>query len=402
MAKIREKLRKPGIAAFYAAFILIMFVDYVSATSIHVIYSGRMFQLAIILLMCKAFVTEYTKKEYMMLIFSLIIGAVSFLHVHNYFACLIFLLIFAGKDIPFKKAIAAYLIFVGICIAVTVSAACLGIYGEMSMIQDFRDMGVVEARYCFGFKHPNACHIVLLQFALGLIWYFWEQIKWFHILTVILLNGILFIFTDSRTNMLLGAVLLAIMLLGKIWTKIQSLKLTYGLGIIALASSLLLSLATVMQHDPNNMSMLMRFIDKIWSGRIYWGSYWANFCTDYTDTNGAIIVPREKISLFSHINSQISIDMGFIKLYYNYGIIIFIMVIALILIKLYRNVRSKDFAELMIIVSGIVWMLGEAFSFGEFITRNILFVFMLDLLQRQETQRENVDGNISTQVVEGP
>ena len=99
------------------------------------------------------------------------------------------------------------------------------------------------------------------------------------------------------------------------------------------------------------------------------------------------------------MDKQISIDMGFIKLYYNYGIIIFAIVIALILIKLYQNARKKDYAELLLIMIGIVWMLGEAFSTGEFITRDILFILMLDLLQKQGLRGESADSAMSTLTV---
>lgn len=391
---MREKLRNPGIAAFYAAFILILFVDYVSATSISVIYSGRMFQLAIILLMGKVLITKYSKREWIILALLIIVGVLSFYYVHNYFACLLFLLIFASKDIPFKKTVAVYLIFVGTCILITACAACLGIYGELSITKDFRAMGVVETRYCFGFKHPNACHIIVLQFILVLLWYFWEKVKWFHILAAILMNGILFIFTDSRTNVVLGTGVLGVMLLGKLWTKLQKAKWVYGFGIITLASSLMLSLLTVIQGTE---SALLAFVDKIWSGRIYWGHIWANFYINYGDDKVLGYTARERVPLFSRRDGQMTIDMGFIKLYYNYGIIIFAIVISFMLIKLYRNARKKDLAELMLIMIGIVWMLGEAFSFGEFITRNILFILMFDLLQEPVCHDKSIDGDIGLQ-----
>lgn len=378
---MREKLRRPGIVAYFTAFLLILFVDYVSATGIHVVYSGRMFQLAAILLMCKVLITKYSKKECIMLILSIIVGALSFHYVHNYFAFLLFLLIFAGKDIPFKKIAAVYLIFLGVCIAITAGAAFLGIYGEMSITQDFRATGVAETRYCFGFTHPNTCHIVFLQFFLALIWYFWDKARWFHIAAAILANGALFIFTDSRTNVLLGTGILLILLIGKLRTELQKAWWMYGLGIAALTASLLLSLFTVIWGTE---PAILRFVDKIWSGRIYWGHIRANFYS-MSDTDTAIRI-RERITLFSGLDKQIDIDMGFIKLYYNYGIIIFIIVVSLIFIKLYRNARKKDLAELMIIVCGIVLMLGESFSFGEFITRDILFIFMLDLLHKPETE----------------
>lgn len=394
---MREKLRRPGIAVFYAALLLILFVDYVSATSVSLIYSGRLFQFAAVLLMCKVLVTKYTKTEYILLGLSLIIAALSFLYVHNYFACLLFLLIFAGKDIPFRKTAAMYLMFVGVCIVITASAAFLGIYGEISMKQDFRGLGM-ETRYCFGFTHPNTCHIIYMQFILVLIWYFWEKIKWFHIMAAILINAVLYIFTDSRTNMLLGTVVLGTMLLGKIWKWIQKAVWVYGLGIITLTTSLILSFLTVI-HDTTE-SALLDFVDKIWSGRIYWGHIWAKYYLIYEDDKVTGWTEREKITLFSHRDGQILIDMGFLKLYYNYGIIIFAIVIALMLIKIYRNARKKDLAELMIIVSGMVWMLGESFSFGQYITRNILFVFMLDLLQKQEVNYGSIEGGISNRTVE--
>lgn len=394
---MHERLRKTGVAAYYAAFLLILFVDYVSATSINVIYSGRMFQLAIILLMGKVIITKYSKKEYVILVFSLVIGALSFYFVHNYFAWMLFLLIFASKDIPFKKIVSVYLLFMGAYILVTVSAACLGIYGEMSMTQDFRAAGVVETRYCFGFKHPNACHIIILQFVLTLFWYFWDKIKWFHILAAALMNGILFVFTDSRTNVLLGTGVLGVMLLGKLWVGLQKAIWVYAFGIITLAVSLMLSLLTVIQGTE---SALLNFVDKIWSGRIYWGHIRANYYTIYEDNIVTGYAEREIVTLFSHMDKQISIDMGFIKLYYNYGIIIFVMVITLMLIKLYQNACKKDYAELLLIIIGIVWMLGETFSSGEFITRDILFIFMLNLMQRQGLRGESTDSTMSTLTVE--
>lgn len=393
---MREKLKNPGIAAFYAAFLLILFVDYVSATSISVIYSGRMFQLAAILLMGKVFVTKYSKKEYIILALLLVVGALSFFHVHNYFAFLLFLLIFASKDIPFKKTVAVYLIFTVVCIVTIACAAGFGICGELSMTENFRGLGL-ERRYCFGFTHPNTCHIVFLQFILVLLWYFWERVKWFHILTAILMNGVLFIFTDSRTNVLLGTGILAVMLLGKLYPKLQKVKWMYGFGLITLAASLMLSMLTVIRGTE---SVLLSFVDKIWTGRIYWGNLWANYYFYYEDGKVTGWTERERITLFSNLDGKMPIDMGFIKLYYSYGIIIFIIVIAFILIKLYQNACKKDFAELLLIMIGIVWMLGETFSFGEYFARNILFIMMLAILYTSNCYDESADSGMSVQTVE--
>ncbi len=371
--------------AFYSAFILVLFVDYVSATSIPVIYSGRMFQLAILLLLLKVILTKYSKAEWAACILLLGVGVISFFHVKNYFFLLLVLLIFAAKAISFRRIIAVYLIFTGILTVTVGTAAFFGWFGEMSQTADFRMQGVIETRYCMGYTHPNTYHIVLLQLLLTAVWFYWEKLKWYHLAAAIMINFGIFMATDSRTNLILGTGILGLLLLGKVIRGLSACKWLYTAGFLTLAGSLLLSFLTVV---AGTRIALLEKIDRFWSGRILWGHAWANNYLYYEEGIGHSSSPREQITLFSSESSQMQIDMGFIKLYYNYGIVIFIGIIAFLAVKLLQNAKKKDWAELMILITGTVWMLGEVFSFGEFITRNILFLFMLNMLWQAEKKPE--------------
>lgn len=362
---MESKKRALGQALFYISFILILFLDYVSATSIPVIYSGRLFQIAILLLLIKVFITSYSKKEWFVMVSLLGVGIISYLYVKNYFFMLLILMLFGSKDVSLRKIIGIYLVFVsGLTLFVGIAAG-VGWFGEMSQTMDFRANGVMETRYCMGYTHPNTYHIILLQLCLALFWLLWEKIKWYHVLLAIVGNFLVFAATDSRTNLLLGMVLFGLMLIGKLKIKLQDKNWVYGLGFLVFGASLLLSLLTVIIGID---SKLMGFLNRLWTNRMMTG-YFAG------KKDG-------KLALFSSVDSQVSTDMGFIKMFYNYGIIIFIAVISLIVIKLYLNAKSKDFMQLIILVAGLVFLLGESFSFGEFITRNIMFLFFMGMLNK--------------------
>ena len=362
--RVENKKKALGQALFTIAFILILYVDYVSATSIPVIYSGRLFQAAILLLLIKVIITHYSKKEWIALISLLGLGIISYLYVKNFFFIILILLLFGSKEVSFKNIIRIYLVFVSGLTLIVGIAASFGWFGEMSLTMDFRSTGI-ETRYCMGYTHPNTYHIVLLQLCLALFWLLWEKTKWYHVLLAIVGNCLIFAATDSRTNLLVGIVLFLCMFIAKLKSRFQNKNWVYGLGFLVLGASLLLSLLTVLIGTD---SKLIGFIDKMWTNRIRYG-YLA------VKNNGIL-------SLFSSVDSQVSTDMGYIRMFYNYGFIIFAAVILLFILKLYINAKNKDFMELIILVAGIVFMLGENFSFGEFITRNIIFLFLIGMLSR--------------------
>lgn len=375
MEKKRTLLSRERISEllFFVAFIIILFVDYASATYVSLTISGRLLQLAILLFTAKILLTRYSWKEWLLIGALLLLGGVSYLKTDNYFACELFLLIIASKGIDKRKSVKVYLCVVGAITFLAATASILGIFGEVSQLMNFRGPrgAEPELRYCFGYNHPNTCHIVFVQLTLALVWLYYEKMKWYAIALVAVANVVLGLFTDSRTGVLLGSVVFLFLMFVKIWDKIAEKEVLYWLNFVTLAGCLVLSVLTVTVGTTNP---LLALVSKLWTGRIEYAN---------------IAAAGSGISLLSGADLQISCDMGFVKLFYNYGVLMAIVLLFILLYQLFLNQKRKDVAELMVIFSGMIFLLGEKFSSGEFITRNILVIFMIGMWGCLGRQGEN-------------
>ena len=358
---------------FFLAFMILLFVDYVSATYVSLFTAGRMIQIALLLLFCKLALTSYGWKEWIAIALLLTLGLVSYLTTDSYTALEFFLFVIAAKGVDKRKAVKFYLMFVGGITLAALAASLTGVFGEAYQILNFRGNGE-ELRYCFGYNHPNSCHIVYLQLALAAIWLYYEKMKWYHLIPALVLNGILAFFTDSRTGLLLGTVMFIFLGVIKIWNKLKQSAALYWLDFIALAGSLVMSVLAVTVGVKNP---LLQAFDKLWTGRILYAGIEAS---------------KSRVSLMSDVDLQISCDMGFVKLFYNYGVVIFVIFLAAVIWQLYLNKKSKDAAELLLLLTALIFLFGEKFSSGEFITRNILVVFMIGIWRVRDGRKRIAEG----------
>lgn len=358
---------------FFLAFMILLFVDYVSATYVSLFWAGRMIQIALLFMFCKVALTSYGWKEWIAIVILLTLGLVSYLKTDSYTAVEFILFVIAAKGIDKRKVVKFYLIFVGGITLLALTASLTGVFGEAYQILNFRGNGE-ELRYCFGYNHPNSCHIVYLQLALAAIWLYYEKMKWYHIIPALILNGILGFFTDSRTGVLLGTVMFIFLGTMKVWKKLEQSAALYWLDFIALAGSLVMSVFAVTIGVKNPF---LQAFDRLWTGRILYAGIEAS---------------KSRVSLMSDVDLQISCDMGFVKMFYNYGIVIFGIFLAAVIWQLYLNKKSKDAAELILLLAAIIFLFGEKFSSGEFITRNILVVFMIGIWRERDGRKRIAEG----------
>lgn len=347
-----------GKILFIAAFLMLLLVDYISATGVRILFSGRVFQLAILLMGIKIVLTRYTRNEWVMLGLGGVLAVISFLHTHSYFVCMLIMLLMASKDVSAKLLLRLYTVIVFVITALTAVLALAGVRGDVFLVQDFRGNGL-ETRYCMGFTHPNTFHIVCIQLMLALIWLYWKQLKWYHFGILFGINLLISYFTDSRTNLLIGSAALIAYLLLKVWPGISRWIGIYLAGFGVLVLSLILS---VLAPVYGNTTPFLNKLDELWTHRIRL-SYWVRF--------------QSKVTLFSGEEFQVNCDMGFVNTAYNYGMVIVLLVIGIIIWKLFDVTKRRDSVVLVGIVACMIFYLGERFSSGEFITRNLMFVYML-------------------------
>lgn len=347
-----------GKILFFIAFSLLIFVDYVSATSIPLPFSGRIFQVTVLLLGIKIMITHYSKTEWLFLILGGVLSVISFAHTNNYFMCILVMLLMASKDISLKSVLSVYTIIVLGISAIVAVLAMTGICGDIFLIQNFRGNGL-ETRYCMGYTHPNTFHIVAIQLFLAMVWLFWDRIKWYYFIGFFGINLLITYYTDSRTGLLIGSVSAFAYMLLKLVPKLRTWMGIYILGFVALIGSLVLSIAAPIYG--HNVPVL-RWINQLWTNRIRMAY---EVCWNLS------------ITAFSGPESQVNCDMGFVSTTYNWGWVIALLIVVLMCLQLFTMTKHRDCIILVGFVACLIFYLGEKFSSGEFITRNLLFVYML-------------------------
>lgn len=361
---------------------------------------GTLFRVTFVLFALKLFSTEYAWKEWALIIFSEIIGVISYKTTGNNDIIRIVTFVAACKGIPLKQMLryTFYVTLIGCAAIVLLSVT--GIYGEMSltayygrgvnyqaMYEDLSKLGIEETRYTLGMGHPNALSGMYLMLCAMGIYVFSEKMKWYSYFFLMLLNIGVYSLTDSKTGMLITTLLL----LGAF--VMANCQLTYcrffrnhwsayilaflvlvfciGFSVDAAANAQKVQKAKwseAYRGNPyaDNHTILLLRMDEPLNGRIV-------SLTDSENNDGSM----ETWSVFSCPNNMnYYFDMGWVKLFYRYGIIPGILYCLANLFLLWHFYRKRDAFGLVVFTVLAVYSIVEAHLFSPYIGRNFLLMMM--------------------------
>ena len=299
--------------------------------------------------------------------------------------------VFACKGIPLKQMLryTFYVTLLG-CVAI-VFLSVTGIYGDMRLTTDYGrgyDMlvqkGYVETRYTLGMGHPNAlAAMFLVLLAMG-IYVFSERMKWYVYLFLMLLNVGVYKLTDSKTSMAITTCLLLASFIMSYSKQLREKKIAYICGLLVFVLCVGFSVDAAVSapkvrkaeyretylssrgHGANAHIVALMRIDQKINGRIL-------ALTDSEDNNGAI----ESWKLFSSPNNmEYYFDMGWVKLFYRYGIIPGILYCIASLALLWKFYKEKDAFGLVIFTVMTIYTVVEAHLFSIYIGRNFMLMMM--------------------------
>lgn len=388
-----HKAKSAGIYLFYAGLTIELLMVIVDKSNYVNPIEGRLFQITFVLFAMKLLLTEHTKKEWCVIIALEAVAFVSYRVTGANEMIRIVTFVAACKDIPLKQMLryTFYVTLVG-CVAIVV-LSLTGIYGEVSLTQAYgrggsetaRFTGEVlgtETRYTLGMGHPNALFCMFLMLtALGTYVYF-DKMKWYFYLFLLMLNVGVYALTDSRTGMIITTIFLAgacaltycAFLRKKAFTYLCGLLvfvLCIGFSVDAAASAQKVREAQYNAYfygDPGNdvHTLLMMKIDSFINGRIV-------SLTNSENNDGAI----ETWSAFSEPNNMnYYFDMGFVKLFYRYGVIPGSLYIAACLALMWKLYKKKDACGLLLFATFAVYTVVEAHLISVYIGRNYLLMMM--------------------------
>ena len=357
---------------------------------------GQLFRITFLIFACKLLSTKYSAKEWICILLLEVVAFISYriCGKNDLIRLVTFVAACKGMDLKRVLRYAFYMTLLG-CLAI-IMLAVTGIYGEMTSTQVFGHIGrealedarywvaepVEETRYTLGMGHPNAlsCMFFMLV-ALGVyVWF--ERMKWYSYLFIMLLNIGVYALTGSRTGLLITSLFLAGACLVTYSKLLRGKILIYicGFLVFALCIGFSVDAAVCAQrvrelqwdvyflgyHEDNKHIEILSKIDGALTGRIV-------SLTDSERNDGMI----ETWSAFScPENMDYYFDMGWVKVFYRYGVVPGILYVIAHLILLWRLYKHRDACGLVLFTAFAVYTVIEAHLVSVYLGRNYLLIIM--------------------------
>lgn len=386
MNKHKEFLSKIAYYSFYIAVITEVLIVLVDKSAYINPIEGRLFQITFLLFFVKTCLTKYSKREYLTIVLFLALGAVSYFATERNELVRIVMFVAACKDIDMKKCLKMvfYMTLTG-CVAI-ILLSIVGIGGAVSLTQDY-GRGSVETRYTLGMGHPNALQCMVWALTVLGLYLYGEKLRWYSYLCLLAVNLFFFLLTDSKTGMLVA--LFSIFYAGIMrFVKSDKIKKYFSVaGLLATAGSIVLSVVAAASAyrvynydwgtDTTTLSAFFAKLDSFLTGRI-------RSLTGNTGWEGTI----QTWSLLSEPDNNYYFDMGWVRLFYWYGIIPACICIAVLLIVTVYCIRKKKYAEIVMITAFSVYTLIEAHAVSVYIARNYV-LFLIGALWSGVLIRDN-------------
>lgn len=405
--RLREESPIPRLAFYIGLSIELIMVIIDKSNYINPI-EGYLFRVTFLLFACKLIFTRYELWEWVLLVLLEGIGFISYRITGANDIIRVVTFVAACKGIPLKEMLryTFYVTFAG-SLAI-VMLAVTGIYGDISLTQAFgheaaettRYIGVEaaeETRYTLGMGHPNAlsCMFFMLV-ALGVyVWF--DRMKWYIYLFLLVLDAGIYLLTESKTVMLITTAFLLGAFLMTCAKTLRKMTVLYvcGLLVFLLCIAFSVDAAVCAQRvrdaqwneffywNPGDNAHIVALgkIDRHISGRIV-------SLTDTANNEGMI----QTWSAFSCENSMnYYFDMGWVKLFYRYGVIPGCIYLAANLALLWQMWKRKDACGLVLFVLFAVYTVAEAHLISVYIGRNYLLMMMGAYLLTEKKQNAMLD-----------
>lgn len=342
---------------------------------------GYLFRITFLIFALKLMFTGYSIKEWVVIFFLEVIGFISYRATGENDIIRIVTFVAACKDIPLKQMI-RYVFYVTMagCVLI-VFLAVTGIYGDMSLTLDY-GRGYEQTRFTLGMGHPNALSCMFLMVLAMGIYAFAERMKWYWYLFLMLLNVCVFWLTDSKTSMLITTLLLAGCFFMTYSKFLREKWFAYACGLLVFVICVLFSVDAA----ANAQNVREAKWNESYYGEARFDSHVVGLVRIDEHINGRIVSltnsenndgTLETWSAFSCPNNMTYyFDMGWVKLFYRYGVIPGILYCIACLALLWQFYRKKDAFGLVIFAVFAIYSVVEAHLFSVYVGRNFLLMMM--------------------------
>ena len=333
---------------------------------------------ALVIIFKELFANKIRGKELIGLLICTILSSILFLHINGYLMFPFFVLIYGAKRIKFKKIAKFSLIFGIIMFALIIISAKSGIILDyVSYVND-------RERHFLGFRY--ALYPSMVAFNLTALYlYIKEDAKTIHYIILMVLNYILFKYTDSRLAFYLSAfIILAIAFIKKYKNIFDNKKninniLCLSYIICSLVSLYLICTYSNMNNTMNNLDIQLEH--RLSLGKKSLEIYPINLLGHDVEFIGA------GLSEDGTRNSKIYnyVDCMYLNMIEKYGIIYFMIYISIMTYTAFQLKKTNNYVLLIILC--MYALMGMIDDLGLFLHYNT-FAFLIGTVMGQKIKGE--------------
>lgn len=380
--KDKSNIEKVASVFFYTALIIEILIVIIDKSAYINPIEGRLFQITFALCVLKIAMTKYNLKEWLLILAFMSLGLFMDQWTDKNEAIRFIAFIAASKGIDGKKAmkVVFYITLAGCLLLVALSI--MGIYGTTYLEADYYRGSGIERRYCLGMGHPNALHCMFWALVTLGIYLYLDSIKWYHYAVIAVVNIILFILTKSRIGMIVTMFTVLLGVVATYYKKLREQKWVYILAIIGFVLCVAFSVLCAFYDGFGVYGYREQFsflggLDQKLTGRIIDSSFTGHI------TKWTLFSKKEVIGLM---------DMGYIKLFYRYGIVPAIVYIVSIILLIIRSHKNNDIAATLLIVSFVIYNVMEAHIISPYFARNYMLMLFFGVWSEVFFTDKGTDG----------
>ena len=348
-----------GNLLFFTALTIELLILLIDKSAVANPIEGRLFQITFLLFAMKVCMTQYTNGEWIVIILFEALGVISYLATGRNEIIRIVTMIAACRDMN-GRAVFSYMFKVvlgGCMLLVLLSLA--GILGTVSVTGVFRG-DMVETRYCLGMGHPNALHCMFFMLVLLFLYLYACSMKKYWFAVLFMMNIGMFLLTGSKTGMMVTAFAIVFSALLVLSPRFRQTPFIYGMTAILLLICTGIAWVAAAFSEKVPYYPAMRRFDRLLSDRI------VNLFYDSASHAGTL----PTWTLFGVAENEYYFDLGWVRLFYWYGIIpalIYVLVLLLLIRELYKR---KEYMGIVVLTSLFIYTLVEAHIISVYLARD--------------------------------
>ncbi|MBQ8597323.1 MAG: hypothetical protein IJ409_06005, partial [Lachnospiraceae bacterium] len=366
MAERKMNPAKIGAVLFYVGLAIELLILLVDKSALTNPVEGYLFRISFLCFALKLCVTKYSVKEWTVIILCGVLAAFTYLVNGRDEVVRVVVFVAAMKGLDGKRVLK---VVFWTTVAGMVLLALLSVFGVLGTVfEPGTGYGFKEhtTRFCFGVGNSNSFSIMIWALMTLGIYLYHQCMKLWHYGILLALSVIVYFATLSRTSllMMIFTVILAVFL--QYFPKCRESMWLYIGAIAGVFACLGFSVwAAYVSAWHEFLPDWIVKIDRILTGRIT--SLYA-----FGDGTGARV---ENWKLFGDPTYVKYFDMGYVRLFFWYGIIPGILCIVVLCLLIWSFKKNKDYMGLMLTLSFAIFTVVEAHAVSVYIARNyVLFL----------------------------